>query len=1174
MSQPVNPGNNKDWYDPLVDAGVNSTLTGLHSGTKLAWGVTSSLAAPLQKFGNWAWQAVGGHGSRAENYWKDCSESTRNAAKKVGYATAWTGSAVAGAAVGSAFLGAVPGIMIASTLGTSTAAGLGTAVYSWVKQKNPLMTALAHGGAAATATGVAVAGAAATSILSPAMAAGALVGLPAGNLALGATIMAANPNHSVLVQVPERGLLELTTPNTSVVESNPLVVNPELTLQALTGKVCEFRENHPESLLWTDPHTAILENLSRLGPNGELSILVKAQRAIEALGLNPAPQLKLDAVSQVLSAANFNIAPTLLNIHLIEKMEAIPFDSKEYVTAKKETDKQLALLVKKSSIFSTIFFIHINRLGNENTDEVNESIKEIIKEATAENAGNLWDIYVKHLGHGLCGWDRLVAKFYFWLSHDLGITWNTLNEFLTNVISVFRGTVEPKNQEKLNTVFNKAFDQLSLYLDLSNGAARKFANADDPLGNLPVYQQLVIDRLGNDQLYQKVLANLKPGEDLGQKMMEELCTSFTHVLIDECFPTISIFRRAKTIPLIGFLFVRPIAWLIELIINKIARSETKKRLPYGIQSLVDIGLGQTLPNQYSFKIAIANSLTRLIEGFHNDMENPTTSKPHSLDKSAVIDGAAARILETLKLRRIGKNPTKEMTAKFFQELANPSDPKVDKILEALIAQGAKEFMYYYSKKPEKMEGLIGDMFAISNDAFDPSAVIASEDDYKAAFKRLRNATKAMAKDAIKDEIKKEVKGPVTQEVLDEYLKGAKDSTGRIIEPGIYEVQKTRGIQDFEILQSIGASMSAKLAAGALDEEMSLLKDLDQYAETLKKFANDAEGMNLAIYPKPVQHAFYRAFHGIYKDIVPLAQLAIDLQKPQLNYSKLLNVVEKFAEIENMIVGGYEQPAAIRKKLDQLAKLSTSHDHVVQGFNDDGVNERFEEHLLKLRQHVDGMEVAAAEAEKARVVISKLQTLGSPANFARNLIADPKKWNTITRDAIPRVDQDQLFAPIRELQRELKKAPIDEPAVVAIGARIATELEAILVKYNGEKTAQLDLKEASMTSFRNKVQKAMQEYSQIREAEKTVIKKTLDKLNLDTVDVLDRIKNASMPTVTIPLSDLPQNAVDDLYGLIGVPMEKKIDPYLDAAFDLITDSHSYHAAARLVMGNAIKAHQTT
>lgn len=1170
MPEPVNPANNRTWDDILLDYTLNPILTGVHSGTPIAWGATSVVAAPMQRFANWAWQYMPGKGL-VEAEWADCTEKEKTSAKRSLAGAAWAGTAATTYLLAPAALAAAPGIVLAGSIATGLTAGLGTAVYSWVKLKNPLIPSLGIGGAAALAAGVGT-----FAFVPSAVAAGALLAVPAAN-AVGSTVMmAVNPNHSLIMQVPDRGLLELSTPNTNPSVASSSAGSSVSPLQSLTGKVCEFRSKHPENFFWKDPQLAIIDQLSKTRDGDLVSPLVHAQRALENLTLelmNPSvvtgvasevsrEQQKINVVTQALADIAYPIGLGEINISLIEKMEVIPFDSKEYVAAKEKTDMQLDLLVQKSSIFSTIFFIHINRLGNENTDEVNQAMKKIIKEATAPNADDLWSIYLKHLGKGLCGIKYYTAKFYYWICHDLGITWNTLNEFLKNVISAFRQTVEPKNQENLNGVFKKAFDQLSLFLDLYNGSARKFAHEEGG-GNLPPYQKLVIDRLGNDLLYQKVKANLKDDEDFGKKMMEELCTSFTHVLIDECFPTIEIWKEAKSTPVVGFLIVRPIAWLIELIINKVARSETRKRLPYGIQSLVGIGLEQTSSTQYPFKIAIANSLTNLIEGFHKDMKNPITSKPHRLVSSSIIDGAAIRILETLKLKRLGLNPSRPQVLEFLAELANPTEPKIDKILEGLIAQGAKEFMYYYSQKPEKMEGLIGDMFELTNNAFEPGAVVQTEADCEAAFKRLKNATKAMAKDAIKEEIKKEAKGPVTQTVLNEYLQGTKNVNGDTVEPGIYEVQKTRGVHDFERLVTVTEEMKTKLnSSSAVDEDVvSVLKSLDLYAETLKKFAADAEGMNLDIYPKPVQHAFNKTFQPIYGQTGPLIQQVIDLQKPILKYDKDLNIANKLNEILTMIQNGNRNGNDLRKKLEQIEKIGANYGEATVGLT---------AKTDALRKILIEMETAGEEAEKARLVLKGLIPLEDPAQLAQKLINDPQKWNTRLREAIPKEDRDALFESVRELQAAIKLKVV--PDLTPYKEHIQANLEVIFEKYNAKKLDSLASVEVEIGQFTTVAQANLDGFNASLATEKIKLEVRLNTLESDTSKILSGLTSAETPTITIPLSDLPQNAVDDLYGLIGVPMEKKIDPYLDAAFNLITDSDMYQGTARLLMGNVIKAHE--
>jgi len=1163
MSNPPNAANNKDWKELLLEG----SLSGAYNGIKMGWDTTSTLAAPIYACGHKLWQKIGGPESRAENYWKSRSPKTKSTAKKIVCAATWLGAGATGFLAGYNFL-ALPGIVTGGAITAFPVVGLGTAGYRWIKHKTPLIDALKQGAGAGVVASIGT-----FLLATPAVVGGTLAGLTSGNIAASATAMALNPDLTVMVQIPlqdhreDKGLLELCTLNN---QEKPSTAKLESTLDELSGKICDFRSKHPEDVFWQDPLNKVIETISqpRLEEDGftpKLSILLTIQRALEALPKNLSNAQKIETVTRILANENFNINPAYLNSSLIDKIEAIPFDSKEYIDAKIKTDAQVDLLVKRGSIMAIVYGIHLKFLKNADNEQTFQTMLEIVQEASKPGA-NLWDVYELHLGNKLGFFKKLGARLLFWLGHDLHIASYILDNFLKNAISAFRSTVEPKNKDKLNSVFKQVFDQFSQFLERYNGAVDQYirasGTAEGVSGNLSVYQKIVIDKEGNGQIYRKVKAqyDLKPGGDFGKMMMKELCESFSYILIDRCLPKIKIWGKAKKLFFVGYV-VRLVAYTIEFFTNNLLNWGVRKYLPAGIQSLVETGLEKTSPTQYRFQIAIADALKKLVAVFAKDLKKTSTKKPHRTIESSIIDGTAGRLLQILKLKKLKENPTRQQVIQHKNDMTNPQDPKTDKLLEELFADGSKEFMHYYTEKPEQMEGLFGDIITITNDIFTPTTNHPTKKECDAAFEALKKDSKKLAKNAIKLVIKKKGIGPVTNELLDQYMHGQKDANGQVIERGIYEIQKTKGTEIFEQLTTLSQSMSDTLAVGNTADGATLLKNLDQYAETLKKFVFGAQAMDIDLYSRPVQHAFYRAFHSTYEQSIPLAEQVIELQNPKLKYDKLMNVTKLLAEFEPML---NQTPDILRKKLEKIEFNGNRYNHVLPNENHQipGLDER----LRILNDHVYGLEVAVNAAEKERLIIEKLATLGNPNDLANQLKNDPRTWNEKVRNAIPLEDEEAVFIHIRELQAG---GNID-----AIQIKIENELIAIKNKYTDRKVEFLAQKEATIIAIREKTQESLLEYEQIRNQEFLRIQRKLMTLNENTKKVLENIKASTVPSITVLLSDLPEHPVDDLYKLAETTINTELDSYLDVVFNLVVDPHFYEGTTRLVMGNIITKHTET
>ncbi len=361
-------------------------------------------------------------------------------------------------------------------------------------------------------------------------------------------------------------------------------------------------------------------------------------------------------------------------------------------------------------------------------------------------------------------------------------------------------------------------------------------------------------------------------------------------------------------------------------------------------------------------------------------------------------------------------------------------------------------------------------------------------------------------------------------------------------------------------------MNEKLKRKTPDEGIELLKELDQYAETLGYFADQAKGMDIDLYAAPVQDAFYQTFHPIYAAAAPLATIASDLQKPIVQYDKELRLAVK---IQELIPAVNQPPAILKKRLAAIEEISLSHSQAMP---------LVASQLSILRDHANGIEVASAAEEKERLAIEVLAKLvGKSGSIPASYLANPKandreieKWTRRIRAGVPVEDQEPLFTHIRELYTAASSVP--QGNLAPIRQQIETELQNILQSHIDKKAEQIELRTNSVLAFRALAEQMLTEVNESKDANSRQIKGKLHILSSGTKKILTKIEEAKPKSVVVPLSNLAPNAMKELQELIGTPIEKKIEPYLDLAFDMITDHKVYEGTSRLLMKSVITANQ--
>ena len=588
----------------------------------------------------------------------------------------------------------------------------GTAQWAWSHLPDRLTTPVAGGWnnmhpqhktavktAAALAAGVAAASVAPLGVVGSAI---------AGVTATATTAIAENPNHVIHIPLPEgRPLIELTTPG----EIPAVAANPAGALRELERQSIAFKDNHPAG---------------------------KSAERLETITEDP------------------------------QKVENLK-------NRQSRTEEQKQRLVANVSAFATAYFIFENRLGlnltsHEGINVIMEMTQAAVEPGYDGEKPSLWDACITTLerrGIELSFFQKIRARFWYLLADIIGIIPNACQVIADTLLTQLRGGTEG---QKPTIAVSKILQMASSFLDKYNGAAQSYADANRagflPLeGNLAHYQKKIIDELGDTGSLAKAILekNQHPEEELGKLVMQELCKEFVAAIVDDpnLFPSIPFFRELQKITFLGIrfgIFFDWMEWILGGIINWIAKKLLKAYAPDFVSSLVNKGLEQTMPGNYSFKIAIARSLKEYIDTVVNDLKKGIPARRIRFEENDQLNEMIHKLIRTLKLEACQGD--QQALRKKLKELENlsPEAEEMQKLLKTTTIKGFQLLIHHYTQNQEAIEELFRKLFELSSDPFQAGATIYTEADYNAAVEGLKESVNTLIKNQVEEGVRDEVIG--------------------------------------------------------------------------------------------------------------------------------------------------------------------------------------------------------------------------------------------------------------------------------------------------------------------------------------------------------------------------------------------------------------------------------
>jgi hypothetical protein len=734
----------------------------------------------LYNVANLAWHYVPeGRGikSAIQNTWENAPESTAMRAAGVFGATI-TGAIAAGTAAAIApplvalGIGTAGGLLLLNSdprtsLKVASAAAASAATFVAI----PAVAAAAS--VAAAETGVAAIAYAASLVPT------SLVTASAGMAAIGtgaAVLAAENPERSLLVQFPGRSPRELRT-----VDLEPLV--PLATnLTELERLSANFRTQHPPEMP---------------------AVLKESSRQVD-------PQVEWNRQKQQI-----------------------------------QTNAAKDRLIANIAAYTSADFIFIKRLGlPRRSADGSNIVMQIAELASRQCDGkypNLWDTCMgclKQNGIRLTTIQWIRAKFWYFLSDTIGIVPNTFKEVGKSILKYLRGGVQPKQLPIDIARFIAIADS---FLEKYKSAMKQYADAGQlgcpaNTGGLADYQRNMVDELGEAGLVEIAKNHRKPGQNLGKVIIQDLCKEFVEAVVNdpEIFPSIPFFQKLQNISFKGIrfgAFFDPFAWVFGGIFNWVGKKIIKAYAPDIVQDIVKKGLYQVMPGNFTFKIAVANSLKAQIETLDIQFRLGIPTQPLRFIKNRKLNDVISKLLEILELTaRKGNAASLRHTFRELEERENPTlannqqleeARKTNQDLNDALIEGAQFLIEHYTKNPEALEQLFEKLFELSNEAFHSGARVDTEEQYRHASDSLQAATKTLIGKLVEKTIREKAHGE-DQDTIDKIFTGMHINepanpirrTPAIVinRQGVFNEHKEQAQKTAQLLAGLALKMSKELQA--------------------------------------------------------------------------------------------------------------------------------------------------------------------------------------------------------------------------------------------------------------------------------------------------------------------------------------------------------------------------
>lgn len=620
------------------------------------------------------------------------------------------------------------------------------------------------------------------------------------------------------------------------------------------------------------------------------------------------------------------------------------FEAKNW---KEEADKNLETLSQNLGNYAVLSYMYYSICGFTEEDG-GTSILELVHKASIPVNGrtpDLWDLFCTEYKLKLFSPQWWRCKFFYWTSYKwTSIIPNTVDAYMKEIFGEVRSKLASRDSGQKRAFFIRSFlDHASQFLDAHNGAARAFAQAVQPNGDLDDYKRRAIverygyspKRIGRDRSLQKILAkraetsaagrvfdanpekhSMHTLQQLGEDYaLENLCGSFAKRMMSEFSTYVPFFKGTKKIPIIG----KPIAFIlkpVEWILNGFIWWQMRRNiLPSVLKSAVEEGLDSAKPHNLPF----AKALTTFFTAQFTKLKGKLTAEKDDSKPVPAIPGTEKLPDVVIKLKRaldLMPHQTQDALKAKLESMDKGGGALNDTVQNAIrdgIVKGGQVFLEFLTD-PANHEEMAANLFDLVNVPFTGSAPrdvagwAKMGEEFEAQRKDLKREARTVFELIIEEAVQEEITGLSPEKAADQTRQS-------------FEAQQEESARTFDQLHYYFGRIREKTDADSADPANSIHPEIAAVATRMKAFSQLQH--RLEDLEPAAREGINRVLSPLYVRAENLTARMAALQELQTKYSSHAQVGEEFERMHLLLAGVPQQLEQTPRRLkDMLPHLES------------------------------------------------------------------------------------------------------------------------------------------------------------------------------------------------------------------------------------------------------------
>lgn len=734
-----------------------------------------------------------------------------------------------------------------------------------------------------------------------------------------------------------------------------------------------------------------------------------ANRIVEAA---PPPEeeqeVEVEAAVGAAPAAPTEAVPAVADPRIVTEATGpqARFEAKNW---REEADKNLETLSHNLGNYAVLSYMYYSICGFAEEDG-GTSILELVHKASIPVNGrtpDLWDLFCTEYKLKLFSPQWWRCKFFYWTSYKwTSIIPNTVDAYMKEIFGEVRSKLASRDSGQKRAFFIRSFlDQASQFLDAHNGAAKAFAQAVQPNGDLDDYKRRAIverygyspKRIARDRGLQKTLAKRAETSAMGKVMdarpekhsmhtlqqlgedyaLENLCASFAKRMMSEFSTYVPFFKGTKKIPIIGkpiAFILKPVEWILNGFIWWQMRTNI---LPAVLKSAVEEGLDAAKPHNLPF----AKALTTFFTAQFTKLKGKLTAEKDDSKPVPAIPGTEKLPDVVIKLKRaldLMPHQTQDALKAKLDAMDKGGGALNDTVQNAIrdgIVKGGQVFLEFLTD-PANHEEMAANLFDLLNVPFTGSAPrdvagwAKMGEEFEAQRKDLKREARTVFELIIEEAVEEEIAGLSPEKAAEQSRQS-------------FEAQQAESARTFDQLHYYFERIQEKTAADSADPANSIHPEIAAVATRMKSFSqlqHRLEGLEPA-----AREGINRVLAPLYVRAEELTARMAALQELQTKFSSHSQVREEFERI-HLLLGDIPQQAeaAPRRLKDALPHLESPLRRIAEHLPANA------QELAETRQHNQTLARHFEAISKNDLILDGLKRLdpsgaGNPAQRNQGLI---------------------------------------------------------------------------------------------------------------------------------------------------------------------------------------------